>query len=116
MLYLQLVLGLILYNRIDFHMNVDVAKNQPDYQRGGRGGVRYKEGADGKSVGCQTRSRVEAEPAKPQNAGTENHKRYVVRLDTTVNAAALADQPGSCNGCYTSIDVNNRAAGEVEST
>jgi hypothetical protein len=39
-----------------------------------------------------------------------------VRLDATVNAAALADQPGSCNGCYTGIDVNDRSAGEIEGT
>ena len=74
--------------------------------------VRHEEGVDGDSVRCETGACVEPEPAEPEQRGADNDVRHVAGLQAGVTA--LAEQQRCGHGGHGGVDVDNRAAREVE--
>ena len=75
----------------------------------------FGEGQARATIGRQRRARVESEPAHPQQRGTGDGQRKVVRKDR-IRAVSLAlaqhDHAGETGDA--GIDVHHGAAGEVE--
>ena len=69
------------------------------------------------AIGGQARARVEADPAKPQDAGTEHGERQVVRRhrDGSVTPS-VADDDDHGERCDSGVDVDGGASSEVEGT
>ena len=92
----------------------EVAGEDPgDGGRGGRG-VGDDEGVGGKPVGGDGRTRVEPEPAKPQEPRTQDGHRHVVRLHPVAVHGPMADDQGDDERRHARADVDHRAAGEIE--
>ncbi len=97
-------------------VTVTEALHQQPGEHGGRGGhqgvhPRHRGG------GARTEGRagVEAEPAEPQQAGTEHHQGHVVRphrLGAEADPGAEHEREGQTRD--TGVDVNRGATGEVE--
>ena len=85
-------------------------------QPGGRGGEeRVHERLGGLAVGGERRAGVEAEPAEPQDAGAEHDERHRVRRVALARPAlALAEHEHGGQRGDAGVDVDGRAAGEVE--
>ncbi|MHC2482419.1 hypothetical protein ACVIKP_004210 [Rhizobium leguminosarum] len=86
---------------------------------GHSGGSRCDEGVDkgkrGIGIGFEVGAGVEAEPADPEQRGADHGQRHRVRShDFLLIARALAEHDGADEARNTGIDVNDRAAGEVD--
>ena len=93
----------------------EVVQQGPDHQRGRRGqeGVGEREGR--KPVGRERAAAVEAEPAEPEQARTQQHERHVVREDRRASVVLPgAEDQRRDQGRYAGVDVHHGAAGEVE--
>src|SRR6185295_19090045 len=93
----------------------DEIERGPGDERGCRRGVRVHERKRREAVRRECRSRVEPEPAEPQQPGAEQNEGDVVRRDR--DAAIVTPRPQEPGGhqCrYAGADVHDRAAREVE--
>ncbi len=81
---------------------------------GGRSEDGVDEGDGGQRIGFEIGAGVEAEPAEPEQAGTDIGEDQVVRRDGFLEegGARPEDQRGD-EGGHTGIDVNHGTAGEV---
>ena len=76
---------------------------------------RVEYGLGGDTVGRKGRTAIEAEPPEPEDAGTEHDEGQVVGWHGLVGpAGTLAEDHDEGERRNTGIDVNRRAAGEVD--
>ena len=88
--------------------------SQRDHRRRRRD-ERVEEGLRGHEVGGERRTRVEAEPTEPQDAGTQQRERQGVRWHRVLRpAASLPEQDHQRERTGSRVDVDDRATGEVE--
>src|SRR3546814_7342438 len=82
-------------------------------RRGGDEAVDEREA--GRAIGLERRAGIEAEPAAPQQAGADQrHGQRVRRHDLLLIAGALADDQAADERRDARVDVNHRAAREIE--
>ena len=74
--------------------------------------VRNKERVDGDSVRSEAGARVETEPPEPEQRSADDDVRHVAGLQARV--PPLAKQQRSSHGGYGGVDVDDRAAREIE--
>ena len=90
------------------------AQHRPRDHCGGRGDEGGRERVGGAAAGGQRAAGVEAEPAKPQDGGSQEHEWDVVRLHGLPTVAkAPSVQQGGDERRSAGIDVHHGAAGEV---
>ena len=90
--------------------------DHPGQCSGAGGKVCHEEGVGGNAVGCQSATRVEAEPSQPEEGGAHEDKGHVVGchgVSRTV-VAASADEQCHHQGGDAGIDVHDGAAGKVD--
>ena len=74
-----------------------------------------RKASDGAVAGFERRAGVEAEPAHPQQRGTDHRQRQAVRRHRLLAVAdALADHEGAHQAGDGGVDVHHGAAGEVQ--
>ena len=89
----------------------------PGQGRGGGGNEGVQEGQRGQAVRFQVRTRVEAEPADPQQRGPDHGQRQAVwRHGFLVEAHTLADHDAADQARDPGVDVDHRATGKVQRT
>ena len=89
----------------------------PGQGRGAGGDHGVEEGQGGEAVGLQVGAGVEAEPADPQQGGTDHGQGQAMgRQVLTTVADALADQIGAHQTGHGGVDVDHGTAGEVQGT
>jgi len=88
---------------------------RPAEHRGRSRGERVHERERRRAIGLERRTRVEPEPADPQQRGTDHRQRQVVRRHRLAAIAdPLADQERADEARDRGVDVHDGAAGEVE--
>lgn len=88
---------------------------EPAEQAGGSGDEGVEERGRGETVGAEGRAAVEAEPAEPEQPGTEHHHRQVVRAHgVLLEADARAHHQGECQTRRSARDLHHEAPGEVQ--
>ena len=99
--------------RLTFHLPFE---QEPAEESRRGGNLRVHSGESGGAVGTQRGAAVEAEPAKPEQAGTEGNERDVVRVGVeliTFELLAVRQGKDGGEGGETGGGVHDDAAGEI---
>lgn len=99
--------------RLTFHLPFE---QEPAEESRRGGNLRVHSGESGGAVGTQRGAAVEAEPAKPEQAGTEGNERNVVRIGVeliTFELLAVRQGEDGGQGGETGGGVHDDAAGEI---
>lgn len=99
--------------RLTFHLPFE---QEPAEESRRGGNLRVHSGESGGAVGSQRGAAVEAEPAKPEQAGTEGNERNVVRVGVeliTFELLAVRQGEDGGQGGETGGGVHDDAAGEI---